>query len=125
MEKEKLRKIEEIVDGIGFSELDGKVQTRDDYYEALVKIYEILHKEHKEDIKVKTPWIGFSNETLKDLENIKEGDKVPCPICGELVLVENIDPGNLQFIEHCLSSWLVGVDGKYVGNEPADCSGNV
>lgn len=119
-ENEKLRKIGEIIFEIGVIELDGKIPTRDECYQALEKIYGILNEE---DIKVETPYIGFSNETLKDVEKIKDGDNAPCPKCGELVLVENSDPPTLQFITHCGSSWLAGVDGKYIGNIRPDCSG--
>jgi hypothetical protein len=122
MEEEKLRKIGDIIHKIGIIELDGKIPTMDECYDALVEIYGILHAE---DADVGIPYIGFSNETLKDAEKIQEGDSAPCPKCGELVLVRNSDPPTLQFIEHCGSSWLAGVDGKYVGNKPSDCSGKV
>ena len=72
-----------------------------------------------------TPYIGFLNESLKDAEEIKAGGKAPCPKCGELVLVEESNPPMLQFITHCGGSWLVGVDGKYVGNRHPDVSGKI
>ncbi len=72
-----------------------------------------------------TPYIGFSNESLKDAEKIKSGNKAPCPKCGELVLVKDSDPPMLQFIEHCGGVWLAGVEGKYVGNKYPDCSGRL
>lgn len=65
-------------------------------------------------------YIGFSNESLKDTEKIKVGDKAPCPKCGELVEVKGSNPPCLQFITHCGSSWLTGIDGKYVGNKHHD-----
>ncbi len=68
------------------------------------------------------PYIGFGNE---DAPEVKEGDKAPCPICGELALVKNSEPPLLQFISHCGEMWLAGVQNKYVGNKKPNVSGEL
>jgi len=123
MNEDKLKEIKAIVDSIGFSEMDKyKVPLREECYQALVEINKILEDKPTTE---GTPYIRFSNETLKDAEEVKVGNKVPCPKCGEFVLVNDSDPPMLQFVDHCGSSWLVGIDGKYVGNKRPDVSGNI
>jgi len=75
--------------------------------------------------KERVPYIGFGNDELKDAPGVKEGDKVPCPICGELTLVKNSEPPSLQFISHCGKIWLAGVGNKYVGNKIPSVSGEL
>ena len=74
----------------------------------------------------KIPYIGFGNEELKDAESVKTGDKVPCSKCGKLTEVKDgLPPGTLQFINHCGSSWLVGINGKYIGNKKPTVRGEL
>ncbi len=60
---------------------------------------------------------AIGNDELEKCENIKEGDFAPCPKCGILVKIKNSEPySTLQFVSHCDSSWLVGINNKFVGN---------
>jgi hypothetical protein len=94
-------------------------------HEQIIRQENLIKSELRDLDPTTTPYIGFSNESLKDAEEIKAGDKAPCPKCGELVLVEESNPPMLQCITHCGNSWLVGVDGKYVGNRHPDVSGKI
>lgn len=81
----------------------------------------------KEELKKSSvPYIGFGNEELKDAETVKVGDLRPCPKCGALTEVKDgSPPGVLQFISHCGSSWLAGINNKYVGNKKPSVSGKL
>jgi len=122
MNEDKLKEIRTVVDSIGFSELDNKVPSKEQCFQALIEIDRIL--EDKPTTKG-IPYIGFSNDTLKDAEEVKAGNKVSCPKCGELVLVKESDPPMLQCITHCSKSWLVGIKGKCIMNKRPDASGNI
>lgn len=71
------------------------------------------------------PYIGFGNDELEDAPKVKAGDKAPCPHCGELTEVRDGNPPTLQFITHCGSSWLAGIQNKYVGNKKPSSFGKL
>lgn len=72
-----------------------------------------------EDFK-KVPFVSFGNDQLKKAPFLCE--TAPCPRCRESVpfkttTTEDGQKGSLQFIDHCGGTWLVGIDGKYVGSK--------
>lgn len=74
---------------------------------------------------MKTPYIGFGNETLN--LRTKLGESAKCPECGTLCKVKDSKPPKIQFIhcEKCNADYLVGIEGKSVVDIKPDVSGEV
>lgn len=78
----------------------------------------------------KTPYIGFSNETLAKLKALDPYDPILCPYCGELHLARPAQgsegkSADLLFFECNGKSFLAGIGGKNVIGVSADVSGEL
>lgn len=66
------------------------------------------------------PYIGFSNSTLDSLPDLKAGDTITCPSCGEQHKVEASNPPLLLFYACGDKEYLAGVRGKNTVGVRAD-----
>lgn len=73
------------------------------------------------------PYIGFSNEQLDAAPEV--GNTYPCLECGIEIGVESVTSKEglmtMQFITHCGTTWLVGIEGKEIFWTKPDRSGRV
>ena len=92
---------------------------------------------------MKTPFIGFSNNTLKELSRVNIGDPIVCPNCGNIHTLKDperttkYDYTTGKYVEFsketpilmfykCEDSLYLGaVDGKLVVGVGADVSGEI
>ena len=86
---------------------------------------------------MKTPYIGFSNESLRSLPRLNAGDVIDCPKCKGRHIVEDSTPsrrtnptqprqlGHLQFYRCGEEIFLAAIDGRNIMGQKADVSGNM
>jgi len=74
-----------------------------------------------------TPFIGFSNETLRKQPKVRAGDIVECPQCGGEHALRACDDGNeiLLFYECGENLYLGAIAGRLTIGTPADMSGRL
>ncbi len=79
----------------------------------------------------KTPYIGFSNETLDDNLPLHLGQRITCKRCGEEHVVrgsKNKDGEEAGTLMYCVCdgvAYIVGVHGKSVLGQRPDVSGEL
>lgn len=71
------------------------------------------------------PYIGFGNDTLAGLPDLKAGDTITCPRCNEKHVVEGSKPPMLLFVRCGEDSFMVGLNGKNTTGIPADVKGKI
>lgn len=74
-----------------------------------------------------TPFIGFGNDTLKTLPDVKVGDTFTCPHCKNthtLIPPDNGE-GTILFFKCGDKPFLGAVQGKLVVNTKSDVSGEI
>jgi hypothetical protein len=76
---------------------------------------------------MKTPYIGFSNETLSKLPRAKTGDTFTCKRCGEIHDLRACDDGSTIILWYkCREDTMLGaVDGRWTIDVPCDHHGEV
>lgn len=72
---------------------------------------------------VTTPYIGYSNETLAKLPDMKDGETITCPHCWKTHAVEGT--GGTYFYQCHDKTYLAGVGGKNVVNVKPDVKGSI
>jgi hypothetical protein len=80
---------------------------------------------------MKIPYIGYGNDTLRDLPRVKEGDEVFCDKCGArhpLEAATNTETGaksDIYFYRCGEKTFLGAVGGKLVAYTKCDVSGEL
>jgi len=76
---------------------------------------------------MKTPYIGFSNETLDKMPTVKAGDIIECQKCGgDHVLMAADDGSELLLFYRCSGGLYLGaVAGKMMMHIKPDVSGEM
>ncbi len=81
---------------------------------------------------MKTPYIGFGNDTLARSPNAEVGDKITCPQCGmkhKLDGCTDMTTGKksslLLFYKCGSQSYVAAVAGKLIINKKSDLSGAI
>lgn len=76
---------------------------------------------------MKTPYIGFSNETLKRLPLVSVGEEISCDKCGGKHVLRGDDNGGtlLMFYSCGGKSYLGAVDGRLTAGQKTDCHGEL
>ncbi len=74
-----------------------------------------------------TPYVGFSNETLRKCRPVKPGDKIHCPSCHQEHELVTADDGSalLLFYKCGNTSYLGAINGRCTIETAADCSGKI
>lgn len=69
------------------------------------------------------PYIGFSNETLSTLPDMRDGDEITCPLCKKTHSVYRVGP---MFFYGCGDgTYLAGINGKCTIGVPVDVRGEL
>lgn len=79
---------------------------------------------------MRTPYIGFGNDTLSKLPKVKKGDLVECPHCNEkhplkCGTTDGVENDTMMFFKCGKENYLGAVDGRLVTKTKSDCSGEV
>jgi hypothetical protein len=79
---------------------------------------------------MKTPYVGFSNDTLDQQPILRDGNQIKCPHCNnhhevECGTVDGKKSDLLMFFKCGDLVYLAGVDGRSVLGQKSDCSGTL
>jgi hypothetical protein len=77
-----------------------------------------------------TPYIGFSNDTLRQQRQMRIGENVKCPHCLEFHevrggVVKGRESDLLMFYSCGKNTYLCGLDGKSIMGTTSDVSGSM
>ena len=73
---------------------------------------------------MKTPYIGYGNDTLQRQPRVKAGDKIQCEHCDQQHVLEDSDTPSILLFYKCGSkSYLAAINGQSIIGTKPDCSG--
>ncbi len=77
--------------------------------------------------RMTTPYVGFSNETLRLFPDVKSGDQIECPQCKERHRLEPADDGStLVMFYYCGATLCIGaLNGKLIVGQESDVHGEI
>lgn len=97
---------------------------RDEVLKAcLAGVRRRYNDEQPKETTVPTPYIGYSNETLNKLPQMKDGESIVCPHCWKSHDVSGT--GGTYFYVCGDKTYLAGVNGRNVVNVKPDVAGSV
>lgn len=75
---------------------------------------------------MKTPYIGFNNESLSLMPEVKAGDLIDCDKCGQQhPLLDGTPKGVILFYNCCGETYIGGINGRCIVGYKADVKGEV